>query len=117
MNLLLATEAAATTTEAAAGSGSLFGGGIWATVIYMVIIVAFFYFMLFRPQQKEKKRMQAMFSSMEIGDVVVTTSGFYGVLIDVTEEDVIVEFGNNKNCRIPMKKAAIAQIEKAIAEK
>ena len=35
---------------------------------------------------------------------------------DITEEDVIVEFGNNKNCRIPMKKAAIAQIEKANAE-
>ena len=28
------------------------------------------------------------------------------------EEDVIVEFGNNKNCRIPMQKAAIAQLEK-----
>ena len=25
---------------------------------------------------------------------------------------VIVEFGNNKNCRIPMQKAAIVQIEK-----
>ena len=50
---------------------------------------------------------------MEVGDVVVTTSGFYGVLIDITEEDVIVEFGSNKNCRIPMRKSAIAQVEKA----
>jgi len=24
-----------------------------------------------------------------------------------------VEFGNNKNCRIPMKRTAIAQVEKA----
>ena len=54
-----------------------------------------------------------MLSSMEVGDSVVTTSGFYGTLIDITEEDVIVEFGNNKNCRIPMKKAAIAEVEKA----
>ena len=44
---------------------------------------------------------------------MVTTSGFYGTLIDITEEDVIVEFGNNKNCRIPMRKAAIAEVEKA----
>ena len=43
----------------------------------------------------------------------MTTSGFYGVIIDITDDDVIVEFGNNKNCRIPMQKAAIAQIEKA----
>ena len=51
--------------------------------------------------------------SMEIGDFVLTTSGFYGVIIDMTEDDVIVEFGNNKNCRISMQKKAIAQVEKA----
>lgn len=113
MNLLLSGDAAATATDAAAGTGGMFGGSIWVTVIYIVIIIGFFYFMLYRPQQKEKKKFNAMMSSMEVGDIVVTTSGFYGVLIDITEEDVIVEFGNNKNCRIPMKKAAIAQIEKA----
>ena len=30
----------------------------------------------------------------------------------MTDDTVIVEFGNNKNCRIPMQKAAIAQLEK-----
>jgi preprotein translocase subunit YajC len=30
----------------------------------------------------------------------------------MTEDTVIVEFGNNKNCRIPMQKAAIVQVEK-----
>ena len=71
------------------------------------------YFMIMRPQKKEQQRVSSMLSSMEVGDSVVTTSGFYGTLIDITEEDVIVEFGNNKNCRIPMKKAAIAEVEKA----
>ena len=70
--------------------------------------------MLFmRPQKKEQKRLQAMLNDMEVGDSIVTTSGFYGVIIDMTEEDVIVEFGNNKNCRIPMRKQAIAEVEKA----
>ena len=55
-------------------------------------------------------------SSEERGDTALTTSGFYGVIIDITDDDVIVEFGNNKNCRIPMQKAAIAQIEKPGAE-
>ena len=53
-----------------------------------------------------------MLSNMEVGDSVVTTSGFYGTIISMTEEDVIVEFGNNRNCRIPMRKAAIAEVEK-----
>lgn len=60
--------------------------------------------------------MLAMINEMEVGDTVLTTGGFYGVLIDISDEDVIVEFGSNKNCRIPMQKAAIAQVEKASAE-
>ena len=89
------------------GSMSLFG-----IIIYCVAIFAFMYFMFMRPQKKEQKRVAAMLASMEVGDVVVTTSGFYGVLIDITDEDVIVEFGSNRNCRIPMKKAAIQEVEK-----
>lgn len=85
----------------------------WGTmIIYIVIIFGLMYFMAIRPQKKEQKRVNAMLATMEVGDVVVTTSGFYGVLIDITEDDVIVEFGSNRNCRIPMKKAAIAEVEK-----
>ena len=83
--------------------------------IYVVLFGGLWWFMM-RPQKKEQKRIQAMLASMEVGDTALTTSGFYGVIIDITDDDVIVEFGNNKNCRIPMQKAAIAQIEKPNAE-
>ena len=63
-------------------------------------------------QKKEKKKQQELLASIAIGDSVLTTSGFYGVIIDMTDDTVIVEFGNNKNCRIPMQKAAIVQVEK-----
>ena len=56
--------------------------------------------------------MTAMLSTLEIGDCILTSSGFYGVIIDITEDTVIVEFGNNKNCRIPMRKTAITEVEK-----
>ena len=80
------------------------------------IIIGGMWFLLMRPQKKEQKRLQAMLSTMEVGDTALTTSGFYGVIIDITDDDVIVEFGNNKNCRIPMQNSAIAQIEKPNAE-
>lgn len=89
------------------------GMGIGFTVIWMVVLFGILYFLMIRPQKKEQKRIGAMLAGMEVGDSVVTTSGFYGVIIDMTEEDVIVEFGNNRNCRIPMRKAAIAEVEKA----
>lgn len=94
------------TADAAQGGGLLMIG-------YLVLIVGFFYFFMMRPQKKEQKRIASMLAALEIGDVVCTTSGFYGVVIDITDDTVIVEFGNNKNCRIPMKKEAISEVEKA----
>ena len=35
-----------------------------------------------------------------------------GTVIDIQDDTVIVEFGNNRNCRIPMQKAAVAMVEK-----
>jgi len=84
-------------------------------VIYIVIFGAIMYFLMIRPQKQEQKRTSAMLSSLAIGDYVLTTSGFYGTVIDIQEDTIIVEFGNNKNCRIPMQKAAISQVEKAEA--
>ncbi len=81
-------------------------------LFYVVIIGGVFYFLLVRPQKKEQKRLNTMLSEMENGDTVLTSSGFYGIVIDITDDTVIVEFGNNKNCRIPMQKSAIVQIEK-----
>ena len=87
--------------------------GVLGWVLYIAVIVAMFYFFGILPQQKEKKKMQELLSSIAVGDTVLTTSGFYGVIIDLTEDTVIVEFGGNKNCRIPMQKSAIVQIEKS----
>lgn len=90
------------------------GAGAWATMLLpLVVFFLLMYFMIMRPQKKEQQRVKSMLASMEVGDSVVTTSGFYGILIDITDEDVIVEFGNNRNCRIPMRKSAIAEVEKA----
>ena len=74
------------------------------------------YFVAIRPQKKEQKKQSQMLSALEVGDIVLTTSGFYGTVIDITDDTVIVEFGNNKNCRIPMQKSAIVEAEKPDAE-
>lgn len=89
------------------------GMGMVGAIVWMVVLFGIMYFLMLRPQKKEQKRLRAMLNDMEVGDSIVTTGGFYGVVIDMTEEDVIVEFGNNKNCRIPMRKQAIAEVEKA----
>lgn len=96
-------------TATAPATGGMGGGFL---IGYIIFFCALMYFMAIRPQQKERKKHQALMASIAIGDVVLTSSGFYGTIIDMTDDTVIVEFGNNKNCRIPMQKAAIVQVEK-----
>lgn len=86
--------------------------GMGFIVIYIVFFAVLIYFTSIRPQKKERQKQQEMLSSVAVGDTILTTSGFYGVIIDMTDDTVIVEFGSNKNCRIPMQKAAIVQVEK-----
>ena len=86
------------------------GIGFW--VVYAAFLIGLMYFVAIRPQNKEKKKMAELLASVAVGDTVLTSSGFYGVVIDMTDDTVIVEFGNNKNCRITMQKTAIVQVEK-----
>ncbi|MBE5957774.1 MAG: preprotein translocase subunit YajC [Lachnospiraceae bacterium] len=99
----------ANASEQAQASG---GATMIVGVIYLVAIVGFMYFVMIRPQSKQEKERMEIVNSVEVGDSVLTTGGFYGVVIDVSEDMVIVEFGSNKNCRIPMQKKAIVEVEK-----
>jgi len=71
-----------------ASAATTYGG----MIIWLVIIFVFMYFFMIRPQQKETKKKNAMIASLAVGDTVLTTSGFYGMVIDITDDTVIVEF-------------------------
>ena len=94
--------------QAQPGMGEL----LISTVLPFAFVIGIMYFMMIRPQQKEQKKKDLMLKELAVGDTVLTTSGFYGTIIDITDDTVIVEFGNNRNCRIPMQKAAVAMVEK-----
>ena len=83
-------------------------------VLYLVFFIGLMYFLMIRPQRKQAKKQDELQNSLEPGDSIMTTSGFFGTILDIVDDTtVIVEFGNNKNCRIPMHKRAIAEVEKA----
>ena len=96
-------------TTTAANSGVMSTGML---IMWLVIMFGMMYFLMIRPQKKEQKKLQAMLNDLAVGDAVITTSGFYGVVIDITDDDVIVEFGNKKKCRIKMRKPEYKELEK-----
>ena len=64
-------------------------------IMYVAIFGALYFFMI-RPQRKQEKDKAAMLATLAVGDTVLTTAGFYGVVIDINADTVIVEFGYNK---------------------
>jgi preprotein translocase subunit YajC len=97
--------------QAGSGAGSFTLIGM---VVYIILMIVIFSFISKRSQKKQAAKEEELFKSLEPGDSVMTTSGMYGTILDVVDDTtVIIEFGNNKNCRIPFHKKAIAQVEKA----
>lgn len=78
-------------TETAAEAGQ--GGGWISIIIYVAffaILIGFFYFSAIRPQKKEEAKRKALLETIAVGDSVVTTAGFYGVVINMIDDQGIV---------------------------
>jgi len=79
-------------------------GGI---AIYIVALIALFYFFAIRPQKKKEKELINIQNAIQVGDWVMTSSGFYGKVADIADQVFVVEFGTNKGVRIPVRKSEI----------
>ena len=89
-------------------------GSYWIWVVGLLVIYGVvLYFLSIRPQKKQEKKMQSMLDALEVGESIETSGGLFGVVIDVSGDILIVEFGGDRHCRIPMRKTAVVSIEKA----
>jgi preprotein translocase subunit YajC len=103
MNLFL-------TADAAGGSASM--------LIMIVLMFAVFYFFMIRPENKKKKQVEQMRSSLSIGDEITTIGAMTGKVVQVTEDTVTFETGEDR-VRIQIKKWGVsttAKMEAAEAE-
>ena len=89
------------------GSGGGQGGGI-AAFIPLILIVVVFYFLLIRPQQKRQKEQKAMISALRKGDKVVTTSGIFGTIVGMDEQENKVVLKIAENVKVEFLKSSIA---------
>ena len=99
MFLLLETAAA---EGAQAGAGSMFGG----LLIPLVLMFVLMYFLMIRPENKRKKKAEEMRSNLNLGDEITTIGGITGKIVQVTEDTVTFETGEDR-VRIQVKKWAI----------
>ena len=92
----------------AAEQPGFFGG--WGLLLIWGGVIVVMYLLMFRPQRKREKKMKEMQAAITTGDYVVTNAGLFGKVAGVGEDCFIVEFGTNRNIRIPILKSEIVGI-------
>ncbi|MBX7148899.1 preprotein translocase subunit YajC [bacterium] len=89
MNLLISTAWA----QDAAAPGPQ--GGVLGMIAPILIMFVIFYFLMIRPQQKQQKLRKLMLDNLKRGDEVVTTSGIYGKITDITDSTIMLQIAGS----------------------
>ena len=89
-------------SSTAAGSG---------TMMMLVLMFVVFYFFFIRPENKKKKKVEQMRSTLSIGDEITTIGAMTGKIVQVTEDTVTFETGEDR-VRIQIKKWGISTTAK-----
>lgn len=90
------------------------GGGNLQMILILVGFFLIMYFIMIRPEKKKQKKIEAMRNALTVGDEIVTIGGIMGVVVNVTEDSITIETGEDK-VRIKFKKWAVSSNVRAEA--
>ena len=88
------------------GTGTGAVGGM-SSILFLVIIFVVFYFFLIRPENKRKKKLNDMRNNISLGDEIVTIGGIMGKVVQVTEDTITFETGEDR-VRLQVTKWAVS---------
>ena len=71
-----------------------------AQLVFLALLVAFFYFLIVRPQRNRLRSQQALQSSLELGDEIMTFAGFFGTIRRFDGDVVTVELSPGVEARL-----------------
>lgn len=74
-------------------------------VIFAVLLVAM-YAVMIRPQQRRLKAQREMLAALKEGDLVLTASGIYGVITELSDTDAYIEVA--QGIELKMTRSSIA---------
>ena len=93
-----------------AATSTAVGGGM-PMLLMVVIMFAVFYFFVIRPENKKKKKTEEMRNSLTLGDEIITIGGMIGKIVQITEDTITFETGEDR-VRLQTKKWAISTTAK-----
>ncbi|HLY20227.1 MAG TPA: preprotein translocase subunit YajC [Bryobacteraceae bacterium] len=97
--------------QASAPGGSLLG------FLPIILIFGIFYFLLFLPMQRQKKKQQAMLSSLQNGNTVLTSGGIVGTIISIGDDETLVLRVKPDNIKLQVARSAVSNLVTGDAKK
>jgi preprotein translocase subunit YajC len=69
---------------------------MFAQFIPLILMIGVFWFLLIRPQKKRQQEHKSMLESLRRNDVVVTTGGFIGRIVEIDGDILTLDLGETK---------------------
>ena len=79
--------------------------------LIIIILFAVAWVVLILPKQRELKRHNAFVQSLDVGDEVMTGSGIYGTLVEVSEATVLLQVAPGVEIKIARRAIASQVID------
>jgi preprotein translocase subunit YajC len=96
-------------------NGAAPAGGGASGLIFMAIIFAIFYFILIRPQQKKMKEHKKLVEELKKGDRIVTASGLYGTVENLTPATLTIKIA--EGVKVKITRSSVGAVVKPEEEK
>lgn len=85
-------------------------GGSLLGFLPILLIFGIFYFLLFLPMQRQKKKQQAMLTSLQNGNTVLTSGGIVGTIISIGDDDTLVLRVKPDNIKLQVARSAVSNL-------
>jgi preprotein translocase subunit YajC len=69
-------------------------------IVWLVLMAAVFYLLLWRPQQRRMAAVRKLQGHLKLNDDVITTSGIFGRVVELGDDDVRLEIAPGTIVRV-----------------
>ena len=76
----------------------------------ILLIFAIFYFLLFLPMQRQKKQQQKMLRELQNGQMVQTSGGIVGTIVNIGDDDTLVLRVKPDNVKLQVARSSVSSL-------
>jgi preprotein translocase subunit YajC len=79
-------------------------------LVPLVLVFGIFYVLVFLPEQRRRKTLQKMLSSLQNGQVVVTSGGLVGTIVALEGDDTVVVRVKPDNVKLQITRSSVSSV-------